>query len=77
MEDADYRVTVHIGDAHPGDIVTLNAEQLADRWMQGQIAAGNLVLVASHAGVTAPVEGSAFEDSAGSSQELLHASESE
>jgi len=53
VDDADYRVTVNIGDAHPGDIVTLSAEQLADRWMQGQIAAGNLVLVAGNAGVTA------------------------
>ena len=56
MEGTDYRVTVHIGDAHPGDIVTLSAEQLADPWMQGQIAAGNLVLIASNAGVTGPQE---------------------
>lgn len=52
MDGADYRVTVNIGDAHPGDIVTLRAEQLADPWMQGQIAAGNLVLEPSNARVT-------------------------
>lgn len=46
MDGADYRVTVHIGDARPGDIVTIEADRLKDPWMQGQIAAGNLVLIA-------------------------------
>lgn len=53
MDGHDYRVTVHIGDARPGDIVTIGTEQLADPWMQGQIAAGNLVMIPSNARVSA------------------------
>lgn len=53
MDGGDYRVTVHIGDARPGDIVTIEAERLADPWMQGQIAAGNLVRVGENAAVSA------------------------
>lgn len=64
VEDADYRVTVNIGDAHPGDIVTIGETQLADPWMQGQIAAGNLVLIAGNAGVTPSLDDSSPEDAA-------------
>jgi hypothetical protein len=62
-------VTVHIGDAHPGDIVAITAERLADPWMQGQIAAGNLVLHAGNARVSAEEQAEADEDVPVSQQE--------
>ena len=53
MGGQDFRVTVNIGDARPGEIVHISEEQLADPWMRGQIAASILVPV-DNARVTAP-----------------------